>query len=135
MSRRRSLSLICLLPPVLAALGCREPALPPPEKEIEARRGWTQTGEASYYANKFRGRRTASGQRYDPRLLSAAHRTLPFGCVVRVTNLENGRAVTVSINDRGPWKRGRIIDLSRAAAAKLDMIRTGVARVKIEVLK
>jgi len=119
----------------IAVAGCRRPALPPPEPGREARRGRARTGEASYYADRFVGRKTASGQRYSHRKLTAAHRTLPFGSLLRVTHLGNGRSVLVVVNDRGPWKRGRIIDLSRAAAAKLDMIRAGVARVRIEVLE
>lgn len=92
----------------------------------------TQTGRIAYYGRKFAGRRTASGERFDPEAMTMAHRTLPFGTRVRVTNLENGRQVTVRINDRGPYRRGRIIDLSRAAAQKLDMIDDGVVRVRIE---
>jgi rare lipoprotein A len=92
------------------------------------------TGEASYYANKFHGRRTASGERYDRTKLTAAHRTLPFGTMVRVTNLRNNKSVTVRINDRGPQKKSRIIDLSAAAARQIGMIAEGVAKVGIEVL-
>ena len=93
-----------------------------------------RTGGASYYAAKFNGRRTANGERYRPGRLTAAHRTLRFGTRVRVTNLRNGRSVVVRINDRGPFVRGRIIDLSRAAAQRIGMIRSGVARVRLEVL-
>lgn len=96
--------------------------------------GATDTGEASYYADRFIGRTTASGDRYDPDAMTAAHRTLPFGARVRVTRLSTGRSVVVRINDRGPFVRGRIIDLSHAAARKLDMIREGVVTVSIEVL-
>jgi peptidoglycan lytic transglycosylase len=80
------------------------------------------------------GRRTASGERFDPAALTAAHRELPFGTRLRVTNLDNGRSVTVRINDRGPFAQGRILDLSFAAARELGMLRSGVARVRIEVL-
>lgn len=94
-----------------------------------------QTGKATYYARKFQGRKTASGERYDRHELTAAHRKLPFGTVVRVVNLDNGRAVLVRINDRGPFGGGgRVIDLSEAAAKKIDMIRAGVVRVRVEVL-
>ncbi len=127
-----ALSLLLLLP---FAAGCRKPALPPPETDVAPRRGWSQTGEASYYSDKFRGRKTASGQRYDPRLLTGAHRTLPFGTAVRVTRLEDGRSVVVRVNDRGPFRRSRIIDLSRAAAERLDMIRAGTARVRLELAR
>lgn len=86
-------------------------------------------GTASWYGPGFRGRRTASGEPFDDSDLTAAHRTLPFGSRVLVRNVRNGREVVVRINDRGPWKRGRIIDLSRAAAAALDMLQAGEATV------
>jgi rare lipoprotein A len=92
-----------------------------------------QEGLASGYAKHFNGRNTASGERYDSRALTAAHRTLPLGTEIRVTNLENGKSVRVRINDRGPHVRGRIVDLSSSAAAALGFS-TGVARVRIEVL-
>ena len=94
----------------------------------------TQTGLASYYADKYHGRTTASGERFDTNKLTAAHRTLPFGTRVRVTNLDNGKQVIVKVNDRGPFVNGRVIDLSRAAAKRVDMIRAGLAKVKVEVL-
>ncbi len=94
----------------------------------------TQRGLATWYGRGFHGRRTASGERYDMHRLTAAHRTLPFGTRVRVTNLKNRRQVTVRISDRGPFGKGRIIDLSRAAAAQLHMLRSGVAPVTLEVL-
>lgn len=93
-----------------------------------------QKGEASYYADKFQGRTTANGERYDHRKKTAAHRTLPFGTEVRVTRLSTGRSVTVRINDRGPFKSGRIIDLSKSAARELGMLQAGVVQVKVEVL-
>jgi rare lipoprotein A len=93
------------------------------------------TGTASYYGPGFNGRRTASGERFDQNALTAAHRSLPFGTRVRVTNLANGKSVVVRINDRGPFKRSRIIDLSKGAAQKIDMIGTGTARVRLEVLR
>lgn len=96
--------------------------------------GATATGEASYYADKFIGRSTSSGERYDPRAMTAAHRTLPFGTKVRVTRLSDGRSVVVRINDRGPFVRGRIIDLSHAAAGRLGILQEGVATVQIEVV-
>jgi len=95
----------------------------------------SRAGLASWYGKGFHGKKTASGQVYDMYKLSAAHRTLPFGTRVKVTNISNNRQVVVTINDRGPRKRGRIIDLSREAARRLDMIKKGVAKVKIEVLK
>jgi rare lipoprotein A len=91
-------------------------------------------GTASYYGSEFRGRRTASGERFNPKAMTAAHKTLPLGSRVRVTNLRNGKSVEVTINDRGPYTGGRIIDLSKGAARKLDMIRSGTAKVRLEVL-
>jgi rare lipoprotein A len=93
-----------------------------------------QTGRASWYGRGFHGRRTANGERFDMHALTAAHRTLPLGSYVRVTNPATSRSVVVRINDRGPYARGRIIDLSMAAAAALDMRHAGTARVKIEGL-
>ncbi len=90
-----------------------------------------ETGVASYYAHKYHGRTTASGERFDMNDMTAAHKTLPFGTRVRVTNLDNGKAVTVRINDRGPFVKGRVIDLSLAAAKKVDMVRAGVANVEV----
>jgi rare lipoprotein A len=98
----------------------------------------TQLGDATYYANSFHGELTASGRKLDNRKAVAAHRSFPFGTVARVTNLENGKTVTVVIVDRGPYgknrREGAIIDVSRAAAAKLRMIQDGQVRVKVEVL-
>jgi rare lipoprotein A len=91
-------------------------------------------GEASYYADRFNGRTTANGETFDINQLTAAHRTLPFGTRVRVTNLKNQKSVVVRINDRGPYAKGRVIDLSPAAARRIDMIGMGVAPVRIEVL-
>lgn len=90
-------------------------------------------GYASYYAERFDGRRTASGVRFDMGALTAAHRTLAFGTRVKVTNKANGRSVEVVINDRGPFKRGRTIDLSKAAAREIGMLGAGVAPVSLEV--
>lgn len=94
----------------------------------------TQTGLGTYYADKYHGRPTASGELYDKFKFTAAHRTLGFGTMVRVTRLDNGRSVVVKVNDRGPFSEGRIIDVSRAAAEQLDMIRTGETQVRIEVV-
>lgn len=92
-------------------------------------------GLASYYATKFHGRRTASGERFSDKLLTAAHLTLPFGTELKVTNLRNMKSVIVRVNDRGPHVRGRIVDLSRAAAEMISMRQSGTARVELEVLK
>jgi len=94
-----------------------------------------QIGIASYYGREHDGRRTASGERFDMGEMTAAHRTLPFGTRVRVTNLGNGRQVVVTINDRGPWKKGRIIDVSYGAAKQLGLVGPGTARVRVDVLQ
>jgi rare lipoprotein A len=91
-------------------------------------------GLASYYGKKFHGRRTASGERFNMNAMTAAHRSLKFGTRVKVTNLKNKRSVTVRINDRGPFIRGRIIDISYAAAKKIRMLGEGVVRVRVTVL-
>jgi rare lipoprotein A len=96
--------------------------------------GASEVGIASYYSDRHHGRKTASGELFDRHGMSAAHRTLPFGTRVRVQHLQNGREVTVRINDRGPFVKGRIIDLSHRAAEKLDMIDSGVARVRVTPL-
>nr|WP_074301030.1 septal ring lytic transglycosylase RlpA family protein [Paraburkholderia phenazinium] len=96
--------------------------------------GYHETGRASWYGRFFHGRRTANGERYDMHALTAAHRTLPLGSYVKVTNPANDSSVIVRINDRGPFARGRVIDLSLAAATALHMQRAGTARVQIEGL-
>ncbi len=94
-----------------------------------------QVGNATWYGGAFAGRKTASGERFDPRLYTAAHRKLPFGTWVEVRRIDTGRVVRVRINDRGPWGHDdRIIDLSRKAAEDLDIIRAGVARVELRVV-
>lgn len=93
-----------------------------------------QKGAASYYAERFHGRKTASGQRYDKNALTAAHRTLPMGTRVRVTNLKNGNSVVVEINDRAHLRKGHILDLSIQAAQELRMINSGMAQVEMEIL-
>lgn len=92
------------------------------------------TGTASYYGKEFFGSRTASGEKFNPGDFTAAHRTLAFGSRVAVTNLANDKEVIVRINDRGPWGRGRIIDISYAAAKKIGMHRSGTAKVRLELI-
>jgi rare lipoprotein A len=93
-----------------------------------------QTGKASFYADKFEGQPTASGEKYKHSKLTAAHKTLPFGTKVKVTNIANNESVEVTINDRGPYVDGRVIDLSKSAAEKLGYINNGLAEVKVEVI-
>lgn len=92
------------------------------------------SGMASYYGRELAGNRTASGEPFDPDEFTCAHRTLPFGSKLRVTNLATGKSVIVRVNDRGPWGRGRVIDISQAAAKEIGMHRTGTARVSIALL-
>lgn len=97
-------------------------------------KGKTEVGLASYYGTEAHGGPTASGETFDMYSMTAAHKTLPLGADVRVTNLENGKSVVVRINDRGPFVEGRIIDLSYAAAKKIGMLKDGVVQVKVEML-
>ena len=92
------------------------------------------SGGASYYGKQFHGRRTANGESFNMNSMTAAHKTLPFGTKVKVTNRSNGKSVVVRINDRGPYVGGRVIDLSRAAAAKIGMLNSGTARVSLAIL-
>ena len=94
-----------------------------------------ETGTASWYGPNFHGKQTANGEVYNQNELTAAHKTLPFNTVVKVTNLANGKSVTVRINDRGPYVGRRVIDISRAAAERIDMIGPGTAKVRIELVK
>ena len=97
-------------------------------------RGYDETGTASYYGATHHVKCTASGEPFDQYAMTAAHRQLPFGTRVKVTNLKNDKSVVVRINDRGPHTRGRLIDLSRGAADKLGMLRSGTARVRVQAL-
>lgn len=97
--------------------------------------GWTQEGRISYYGSRFAAKPTASGEPFDPDAMTMAHRSLPFGSVVRVRNLRNGRSVELRVNDRGPYEKSRIADVSRAAARELGMLRRGVVRARIELLR
>jgi rare lipoprotein A len=137
---------------LLAAAGCRQAIRPeapreappprhigaPPPPEAAPERGDVERsfeGIASFYGDELRGHLTANGERFNPGALTAAHRELPFGTRLRVTNLDNGRTVAVRVNDRGPYVRGRILDLSAEAARRLGMLDRGVARVRVEVLR
>ncbi|WP_020526512.1 septal ring lytic transglycosylase RlpA family protein [Flexithrix dorotheae] len=96
--------------------------------------GYKQKGKASYYAGKYHGRKTASGEKYNMNAMTAAHKKLPFNTMVKVTNKANGKSVTLRITDRGPYKGGRIIDVSKEAAKRLDMIKSGVTTVELEII-
>ncbi len=97
--------------------------------------GWKQVTRASWYGREFRGQRTAAGNKFNPQLLSAAHRTLKLGSTVKVTELRSGRSVVVRITDRGPYLHGRGIDLSYAAARELGIVQRGVAKVRVELVR
>ncbi len=114
------------------ASGCSSLRWEPGTLGPRERPKFVQTGLASWYGKSFQRRFTANGERFDMRAMTAAHRTLPFGTVVRVTNLENGRTVKVRINDRGPYVKGRIIDLSAKAALDLAITEDGIAKVRVE---
>jgi len=120
-----------------AAAACAHapPAGEPPRQERAAER-WpaAEVGLASYYGGRFQGRTTASGARFDKHALTCAHRSAPFGTRLLITELERGRSVVVTVNDRGPFARGRVVDLSLAAARKLGIVERGVARVRVERL-
>jgi rare lipoprotein A len=122
---------------MLLAAGCarRGAAKLPAPPSAPARIGSTETGIASWYGLPYHGRPSASGEIFDMEKLTAAHRALPFETWVEVTNLSNGKQVNVRITDRGPFVRGRIIDLSMAAARELDMVRAGTARVRLKVIQ
>jgi len=149
----RALSLLFLFLLLFSSCGGRKavvvsPTQPPKERECKytykvngktycvrkSAEGFIQVGIASWYGPGFHGRRTASGEIYDMHKLTAAHKTLPLGTVVKVINLENGKSVIVRINDRGPFVEGRIIDLSHEAAKRLGMLTKGTAKVKIIAL-
>lgn len=117
----RNRVLIFLIPTMMGVSACSEKL--------------AQTGGASYYAKKFNGRKTASGEKYRSSKRTAAHKSLPFGTKVKVKNLDNGRSVKVKINDRGPFVTGRIIDLSKKAARKIGMLDEGIATVEIKYKK
>ena len=101
---------------------------------LKAQKNYTQKGMASYYGKDFHGRKTACGEKFDMNEFTAAHKTLAFNTLVKVTNLNNSKSVIVRINDRGPFSKKRIIDLSKAAASRIDIVRKGVGMVKIEVV-
>ena len=112
-----------------------EAVLPPPKVKPLSSVVRVMTGEASWYGPGFYGNRTASGEIYRPGTMTAAHRTLPFGTKVRVTNLWNGRSAVIRINDRGPFIDNRVIDLGHGAASELGLTASGIAQVKLEVLR
>jgi rare lipoprotein A (peptidoglycan hydrolase) len=128
---------VAWLPVVLLLHGCALAgghATPPPPPG-ESPGGWSEVGMASWYGHPYHGRATASGEVYDMEAPTGAHRTLPFGTRLRVENLDNGRSTTLTINDRGPFAKERILDVSRRVAEELGMLGPGTARVRITILE
>ncbi|MBZ8179431.1 septal ring lytic transglycosylase RlpA family protein [Oscillatoria salina] len=113
----------------------QQPQRKTPTRQVAINRAGSQRGMASWYGPGFHGRRSASGERFNQNAMTAAHRSLPFGTMVRVTNLNNGRTAVVRINDRGPFIRGRVIDLSAGAARAIGMLNSGVAPVQLEIIE
>jgi rare lipoprotein A len=120
--------------PVILRSPEAQEASPPATLPTPAPSTIIETGLASWYGARHHGKRTASGEIFDQKKFTAAHRTLPWGSIVKVTNLDNGKSVEVRINDRGPFTKGRIIDLSRAAARAVGMVESGVSPVRMELL-
>lgn len=133
-SIQTGVSTVPVLSEVNTPLQLQRDSLAAPDAEKELGKLFMVTeGKASYYADRFHGRLTANGERFNMHELTAAHKSLPFGSMVRVTNLSNGKKVLVRINDRGPYIKGRIIDLSLEAAKEIDLLQKGVTNVLIEV--
>ena len=130
----RFVLVVSILSTLASACASRSPARPAPQ--VPPAPGWTEQGVASWYGGRdgFEGKPTASGEIYDSSLLTAAHRELPLGSIVDVTNLDNGSTVRVRINDRGPFIAGRVIDLSRAAAREIGLLGPGVGPVRLTVV-
>lgn len=124
---KRAISLLLLALPLFFSVPQAEGRTPGPMFQVA-------TGKATFYSDSFHGKKTANGERYDKHAFTAAHRSLPLGTIVRVTNLSNGRNLLVRINDRGPVKKKLILDVSKAAAHRLNMIRRGVIPVQVEVV-
>lgn len=125
--KRLGIGAVLMLMALLIGCGTRPAPKPQPS--------YVAVGMASYYGRKFQGRRTASGEIYNMHALTAAHPHLAFGSVVEVTHLKNGRQVVVRINDRGPFIKGRIIDLSYEAARKIGMLADGVTKVRVQLVR
>jgi rare lipoprotein A (peptidoglycan hydrolase) len=119
---------------LLLTVSCGRKSAPATAAMPRVKIGYEQRGVASWYGRPYHGRATASGEIYDMEKMTAAHQRLPFGVTTRVENLTNGKSVDVRINDRGPFKKGRIIDLSHAAARRIDLVGPGVAKVRIQVI-
>ena len=131
----RRLSGVSLAAALLSSCASFPPPSTQPRVYTSQQVTFTEEGIASYYGGRWIGRLTANGERYRAADMTAAHKKLPFNSIVRVTSLRNGKSVVVRINNRGPYVKGRIIDLSVAAAKQIDLIASGITKVRIEVLK
>ncbi len=128
---------------LIVGIGCSSTVRFAPTDSLKAdsgavthfRVGQQFVGMCSYYATQFHGRKTANGEIYNMQALTAAHRTLPFNTIIEVENLSNGKKVRVRVNDRGPFKKGRILDVSLKAAKELGLLKTGTAKVKITIIQ
>jgi rare lipoprotein A len=135
------MKMVCAAMTIVAlalASGCGKRATahtPAAVKATPAPMGWTETGVASWYGIPYDGRKTSSGEIFDMHAMTAAHRTLPFDTWLEVTNLTNGKQVEVRVTDRGPFVDGRVIDLSMGAAERIDMVRAGVVKVRLKVIR
>lgn len=132
---RLPIKALCLLLFLAVLAGCSTAPRSVPGPAPREKPEYHDSGKASFYSDRFNNRKTASGERYNPQDITAAHRSLPFGTKVRVTNVQNGKSVVVRINDRGPFVRGRVIDLSRSAFARIGDLSAGVVKVRIEVIR
>lgn len=120
---------------ILTTLSACSQTSPVSNPTLSRSTGNYETGKASYYANKYQGRQTANGERFNQNARTAAHKTLKFGTWVKVTNVKNGKSIVVRINDRGPFVRGRIIDLSKSSFRAIANPRVGVVKVVVEILR
>jgi rare lipoprotein A len=118
-----------------AMLGCSSTPTTPEQPKTGGWIGYTEKGEASFYADKHQNKKTANGERYSHDSMTAAHRKIPFGSKINVTNTANGQSVVATVNDRGPYVRGRIVDLSKSAFDSIANVSTGVIDVEIEVIE
>ena len=128
---KRTLHRLIIFLASVAIVGCSSA---PPREEAE-RIGYVETGKASFYADKHQFQKTASGELYNHDLKTAAHRTIPFGTRINVTNVNNGKNVVATVNDRGPFVKGRIVDLSKSAFSSIGSLSSGVISVQIEVIE
>lgn len=133
-NRMKKLNLAFTALTLTLLVGCSSTTAINDEKTKNYAKSHQLVGQASWYGNKYHGRLTASGERYDMRAYTAAHRTLPFGAIVRVTNTANNKTVDVKINDRGPFAKGRVIDLSHKSFEQIGDVKKGLAPVRIEII-